>query len=386
MSNKPDQDNKDFPNLNSIRELRRIAETLEELHQHGHEDEIQKPLADLEAAAEEVDESSSGSWIGYQANVYYENFLPPPPGAHFSKESGLQRTAFAPGTTGNWVEYDPKYVEAEIYRRAGNPTLDHAQTFHREAATALNTSQREIDSIIEILMGRSNSPFLSNLQEEAKRLSAGSERNFIHALRPQSKIFTRDSLAVSQGSWTPPHVVLLSQVRAIGLTRDHILRLAEIARQAESHMTRRRRLEQQESTTGTTVFIGHGHSQVWRELKDFVEGRLGLAADEFNRVSAAGIPTTERLQKMLGMAGFAFLVMTGEDEQADGKLRTRENVVHEAGLFQGRLGFKKAIVLLEEGCEEFSNIHGLGHIPFPRGNIGAASEQIRLVLEREGLL
>ena len=62
------------------------------------------------------------------------------------------------------------------------------------------------------------------------------------------------------------------------------------------------------------------------------------------------------------------------------------NVVHEAGLFQERLGFTKAIVLLEEGCEEFSNIQGLGQIRFPKGNIAAAFEEIRRVLEREDLL
>jgi predicted nucleotide-binding protein len=52
---------------------------------------------------------------------------------------------------------------------------------------------------------------------------------------------------------------------------------------------------------------------------------------------------------MLDDAGFAFLVLTGEDELKEGQLQARMNVVHEAGLFQGRLGFEKAIVLLEEG-------------------------------------
>ncbi len=62
------------------------------------------------------------------------------------------------------------------------------------------------------------------------------------------------------------------------------------------------------------------------------------------------------------------------------------NVIHEAGLFQGRLGFYRAIVLLEEGCEGFSNIAGLEQIRFPPGNIGAVFEQIREVLAREELL
>ena len=38
-----------------------------------------------------------------------------------------------------------------------------------------------------------------------------------------------------------------------------------------------------------------------------------------------------------------------------------ENVIHEAGLFQGKLGLTKAIVVLEgSDVREFSNIHGLG--------------------------
>jgi hypothetical protein len=45
--------------------------------------------------------------------------------------------------------------------------------------------------------------------------------------------------------------------------------------------------------------------------------------------------------------------------------------VPESGLFQGKLGFKLAIVLLEDGCEEFSNIRRLNQIRFPKGNIAA---------------
>ena len=138
--------------------------------------------------------------------------------------------------------------------------------------------------------------------------------------------------------------------------------------------------------TPTTVFVGHGRSHIWRELKDFLEDRLGLQVDEFNRISTAGIATTERLSAMLDAASIAFLVMTAEDEQADGQFRARENVIHEVGLFQGRFGFQRAIVLLEEGCQEFSNITGLGQIRFPPGSVSAAFEEIRKVLEREGFI
>jgi predicted nucleotide-binding protein len=104
------------------------------------------------------------------------------------------------------------------------------------------------------------------------------------------------------------------------------------------------------------------------------------------RLPVAGVANIARISEMLDAAAIALLVMTGEDEQADGALQARMNVIHEAGLFQGRLGFTKAIVLLEDGCEEFGNIQGLGQIRFPTGNISAAFEDVRLVLEREGLL
>ena|ERR1022692_3488078 len=145
-------------------------------------------------------------------------------------------------------------------------------------------------------------------------------------------------------------------------------------------------MEPHARTRSGRVFIGHGGaSLVWYQLKDFLSDRLGLSWSEFNSEAAAGISTTERLQTLLEDADFAFLVMTAEDGHADGSTHARENVVHEIGLFQGKLGFKRAIILLEQGCAGFSNIHGLTYIEFPKGNLKPAFDEIRRVLEREGL-
>jgi predicted nucleotide-binding protein len=138
---------------------------------------------------------------------------------------------------------------------------------------------------------------------------------------------------------------------------------------------------------GRTVFIGHGgHSSEWLKLEKFLKDRLHLSPVEFNSTSVAGRATSERLMEMLDQADFAFLILTGEDEKSNGKLIPRLNVVHEAGLFQGKLGFENAIILLEEGCEKFSNVHGLTDVPFPKGKIEFAFEQVRGVLEREELI
>jgi predicted nucleotide-binding protein len=137
---------------------------------------------------------------------------------------------------------------------------------------------------------------------------------------------------------------------------------------------------------GTNVFIGHGRSLLWHQLKDFIQDRLQLPVDEFNRVPIAGITNIDRLSRMLDEAAVAFLVLTAEDERVDGTMTARLNVVHEVGLFQGRLEFGRAIVMVEEDCEGFTNIEGLGQIRFPAGNIAASFENVRQLVERERLI
>jgi predicted nucleotide-binding protein len=134
------------------------------------------------------------------------------------------------------------------------------------------------------------------------------------------------------------------------------------------------------------IFIGHGRSYVWKDLVDIIENRLGLVSDAFEREVSAGKTTHARIHDMLESASFAFLVMTAEDTHADNKLHARENVIHEIGLFQGKLGPEKAIILLEDGCQEFGNIVGLTQIRFPKGDIMAKFIQIHDVLKANKLI
>lgn len=134
------------------------------------------------------------------------------------------------------------------------------------------------------------------------------------------------------------------------------------------------------------VFIGHGRSDEWLKLHIFFSHTLALACDEFNIEPMAGLQTASRIESMLVSARMAFLVMTAEDQHKDGTFHARENVIHEVGLFQATLGSQRAIVLLENGCNRFSNLDGLTTIDFPVGDIMARSEEIRGVLRRERLL
>jgi hypothetical protein len=131
------------------------------------------------------------------------------------------------------------------------------------------------------------------------------------------------------------------------------------------------------------VFFGHGKSPLWRDLKDHLHDKHGYDVQAYEIGSRAGHTIRDILEEMLNESTCALLVLTGEDETADGKLLARQNVVHETGLFQGRLGFGRAIVLLEEGTEEFSNIAGVQQIRFSKGNIKETFGDVLAVLKRE---
>ena len=366
-------------------ELLQIGDRLGGLVARADAPEVREPLTALRSAADQVGKSWSGSDLGYHAYVYYADLKPAPPGAEFSPEWGL-KDARDMGSHGDWRKFDPDDVKKAIYEIAGNVDLTQAQEFAQQAALAFESDRTNVLSVLTGELAHTKDSFLESIKGQVEELSILSESEVAKRLLPRGANWSRDSLAVTQGIRVPPHILVLSEVRAMQHTAETVEKLGDLARNAGSHLSRQRRQRRRAETVGTNVFIGHGLSLNWRELKDFIEDRLRLPADEFNRVPVAGVTNTARLSEMLDAAAIAFLIMTGEDEQPDGKLRARMNVVHEAGLFQGRLGFTRAIVVLEDGCDTFSNIEGLGQIRFPKGNIKAAFEEIRQVLEREGLL
>lgn len=330
--------------------------------------------------------SFSGSWLGYHANVYYRNLDIPEPGNHFSPETGLADDFLGNPLPENWIEYSPEFIS--------NTMLDGVDTNYEslftqasnKAQQALEENYETIRTILDALNTEPKAATLERINNELGSIKVKIDsNNFIELMRPRAQIMSRDRVAISQGFYTPVHII----VQAEELVRLHSFSAIETiigsARKIMKYMEINALIERTTISAGHKVFIGHGRSLAWRELKDFLQDRLHVNWEEFNRESTAGMATAERLQEMLDASCFAFLVMTAEDQHSDKTLHARENVVHEVGLFQGRLSFRKAIIVLEEGCSEFSNITGLSQIRFPRGNISACFEEIRKVLEREGM-
>lgn len=367
-------------------ELEALVAPLRAYAQRIDEPELADRLLRLEEASHDAALAWSGSNLGYHARIYHEGLDVPPPGEHFSSEWGFQ--GMFQGTTGNWVELPHDTVLQAIRAKAGDPDLADIESLAREAAAAWQEARSEIISILAAYLANRSDAYLEEIRSDAEKLRALTASDAARAQLPHGQMMTRDSLAASQGLIVAPHQQILAEVVSLRSPFTTCGKAAELADGAASYIRRveEDRMQSTPASPGDHVFIGHGQSPLWRELKDFVSDRLGLHWDEFNRVPVAGVTNIARLSEMLNHAGIAFLVLTAEDETADGHERARQNVVHEAGLFQGRLGFARAIILLEDGCEEFSNVQGLGQIRFPTGNIAAAFEDVRRVLEREGFL
>lgn len=143
------------------------------------------------------------------------------------------------------------------------------------------------------------------------------------------------------------------------------------------------RIPLEESELKPTIFIGHGRSPLWRELKDHLQDMHGYSVEAYEVGARAGHSIRDILDSMLDNSSFAFLVMTAEDEMSDGTFQPRMDVVHELGLFQGRLGWPRGIMLLEEGAEDFSNMVGIHQLRFSQGNIKEIFGDVLATLKRE---
>lgn len=331
-----------------------------------------------------LENSHSHSWFGDHADTYFDGFEPIPPGQTFDVEWG-----FIPGFHGRrnrgWRIYSRDEIRHFLFADISEDIFYEVTSLAEKLVKEFSNVRDQALDALEPLAKEINSNAIARYSKRIDELKPYKPVDFINSRIKSAPRMTRDSEEIAKGQRVPAHVQFKSSFSSIDANKARTRDLATILRNVIQTATLHEP-EQHGVTVKYKIFIGHGRSEYWRALKDFVRDRLGLEYEEFNRVSVAGINTQERLTEMLDQCGFAFLVLAGEDFHGDGSLHARENVIHESGLFQGRLGWRKAIILLEEGCQEFSNIIGLGQIRFSKGDIQSCFEEVRRVLEREGVL
>ena len=369
------------------KELHNLTDETSNARQECRADAAQQPMKALEAVCRQVGHAWSSSNLGYHSTVYYRHFEPTPPEVIFSAEWGLgdHWPTYRPDP--GWQICDRQTVIEYLLSRAGKDRVEIAKHIIAAARERFFIIKENAISIFHVSLSSGTDSFIQRQLEAVEKLDPPDHYRIARLAISDGQVFSRDSLAMSQGFRIAPHQELAALPASLYALERAFEGLEKALSLSATHLARiDERYPKMKPQVGTKVFIGHGRSPLWRELKDFLRERLDLTVEEFNSSPAAGLTTAERLAEMLDTATFAFLVMTAEDRQADGSTRARENVVHEVGLFQGRLGFKRAIVLFEEGCQEFSNIVGLVQIRFPKGHIAAGFEEIRRVLERERVI
>jgi predicted nucleotide-binding protein len=93
---------------------------------------------------------------------------------------------------------------------------------------------------------------------------------------------------------------------------------------------------------------------------------------ELSQEPSSGQTIIEKLERNASTCDSAVIVMTGDDIDADGQARARENVMHEIGFFQAKYGRSRVCLLHEEAVSIATNLSGVVYVPFPKGNISAS--------------
>jgi len=134
------------------------------------------------------------------------------------------------------------------------------------------------------------------------------------------------------------------------------------------------------------IFLSHGHNELLKlKLKDFLSSRLGQSPIILAEQPSQGLTVVEKLERVSEMCSFAVILMTKDDQQLDGGIRARQNVIHEIGFFQGKYGRKNVVLLAERGVELFSNVSGIIRIEFEGDHFEQCYEPLRIEIESSAL-
>ena len=130
-----------------------------------------------------------------------------------------------------------------------------------------------------------------------------------------------------------------------------------------------------------TIFISHGGSHLWKDVARFIEKELDCDTVVLQERPNKGRTVIEKLEEETEDCDFAIIVMTAEDEQHDGSLRARQNVIHEIGFCQGVFGRDRVLVLKQKGVEGFANISGIVYEEFIGDNVKSTFHKVRQEIE-----
>jgi hypothetical protein len=134
------------------------------------------------------------------------------------------------------------------------------------------------------------------------------------------------------------------------------------------------------------VLIAHDENPQWWVVRQFIERNCGLPTYELGSSAVDEHNLAELMRRTLSRCSFAVCLLSAKEIGPGGRARADQNIVQQAGIFQGRYGFGRVAILAEEGCDTFSNIAGLIRMDFPSGRITSTFLELERMLRREGLM
>jgi len=226
-----------------VSELERVAAGLDQQAGAGSKVEVTEQIADMQRASKQFSDCFSGSWLGYHSRVYYNGFKKPPPGAHFTAEWGLMRNeGTSYGSRGGWLEHDYDAVLSAIYTAAGNPDLKRLKKIADEAEICFGHARSELKSLLAVCNSGHIDHVLQSLNTDLETTEFLNAFQICQRLAPQGQRFTRDTVALSQGTKVPPHVHVNALAIYFHSATAVLLKLSGIARSSSSHLQRKHRM------------------------------------------------------------------------------------------------------------------------------------------------
>lgn len=135
------------------------------------------------------------------------------------------------------------------------------------------------------------------------------------------------------------------------------------------------------ASVANKVFLSQAHgSSVAQKVKKYIEQNLGLKVMIYTDSAVAGKGPFENLEVMASQCGYAVVVLTKDDEVTgrnrsvgegllNGQKRGRQNVIHEIGYCQAKMGADRVLILFEAGVEKPSNFEYLHGQQFTKGKL-----------------
>jgi len=119
------------------------------------------------------------------------------------------------------------------------------------------------------------------------------------------------------------------------------------------------------------IFVVHGRDDARKyELIRLLDRAVEREAIVLHEQASRGDTILEKLERHAEVASFAIVLLTSDDEgrlRGDStrqlRLRGRQNVILETGVFIGRLGRSRVVILQDPDVEQPSDLHGLLYIP-----------------------